>query len=188
MQRDLLQQAQEKKKSAVDAFLATIVVQLRSLTYDAMTDVLASMERRDDGKVPPRSIAQLKNLVAQISQLNFYGDQDLERAMTQIQAIIDQEPAKRQRNLSGIREKVCAIATFTRAALLDLEQEPRSARMLDVPDAPTEIHVREARKELGLDLDDTTFLQLTQIRGERMAEQVSLFDWVEGEERAQRLA
>lgn len=122
MQRDLLQQAQEKKKSAVDAFLATIVVQLRSLTYDAMTDVLASMERRDDGKFPPRSVMQLKNLVAQISQLNFYGDQDLERAMTQIQAIIDQEPAKRQRDLSGIREKVCAIAIVARAALLDLSR------------------------------------------------------------------
>ena len=83
---------------------------------------------------------------------------------------------------------MCAIATVARAALLDLEQEPRSARVLDVPDVPTETHVREARKELGLDLDETTFLQLTQVRGERMAEQVPLFDWVGGREgRVQRL-
>jgi hypothetical protein len=188
MQRDLLQQAQQKKKSAVDAFLTTIVTHLSSLAYDAMTDVLASMERRDDGKFPPRSIIQLKNLVAQISQLNFYGDQDLERAMTQIQVIIDQEPSKRQRNLADIREKLCAIATVARATLLDLEQEPRSARSLDIPDAPTETYVREARKELGLDLDEMAFLQLTQVRGERIAEQISLFDWEEEEGRTQRLA
>ena len=188
MQRDLLQQAQAKKKSVVDAFLSTIVAQLRSLTYDAMTDVLASMERRGDGKFPPRSVTQLKNLVEQICQLNFYGDQDLARAMTQIQAIIDQQPAKRQRNLAEIREKLRAIATVARATLLDLEQEPRSARALDVPDAPTEANVREARKELGLDLDNTAFLQLPQARGERIAEQVSLFAWVEEEGRAQRLA
>lgn len=188
MQRDLLQQAQQKKKSAVDAFLTTIVAHLSSLAYDAMTDVLASMERRDDGKFPPRSVIQLKNLVAQISQLNFYGDQDLERAMTQIQVMIDQEPSKRQRNLADIREKLCAIATVARATLLDLEQEPRSARSLDIPDAPTETHVREARKELGLDLDETAFLQLIQVRGERIAEQISLFDWEEEEGRTQRLA
>ncbi len=188
MQRDLLQQAQAKKKSVVDAFLSTIVAQLRSLTYDAMTDVLASLERRGDGKFPPRSVTQLKNLVEQISQLNFYGDQDLARAMTQIQAIIDQQPAKRQRNLTEIREKLRAIATVARATLLDLEQEPRSARALDVPDAPTKANIREARKELGLDLDDTAFLQLPQVRGERIAEQVSLFAWVEEEGRAQRLA
>ncbi len=61
--------------------------------------------------------------------------------------------------------------------------------MLDIPDVPTETHVREARKELGLDLEETTFLQLTQVRGERQAEQVPLFDWVGGGGgRTQRLA
>jgi hypothetical protein len=187
MQRDLLQQAQEKKLSAVDTFLSTIVAHLRSLTYDAMTDVLASMERRDDGKFPPRSLTQLKNLVAQISQLNFYGDQDLERSMFQIQAILDQEPSTRQRSLGQIRQKLCAIATVARSTLLDLEQEPRSARDLDVPDVPDEISVRQARRELGLDLDEAAFLQLSLPRSQRLAEQIPLFEWVEGE-RAQRLA
>lgn len=187
MQRDLLQQAQEKKQSAVDTFLSTIVAHLRSLTYDAMTDVLASMERRGDGRFPPRSLTQLKNLVAQISQLNFYGDQDLERSMLQIQAILDQEPSTRQRSLGQIRQKLCAIATVARATLLDLEQEPRSARELEVPDVPDAISVRQARRELGLDLDEAAFLQLNQPRSERTIEQIPLFDWAEGE-RVQRLA
>ena len=188
MQRDLLLQAQEKKKSVVDVFLSTIVSQLRSLTYDAMTDVLASMERRGDGTFPPRSVVQLKNLVSHIAQLNFYGDQEIERTMAHIQGIIDQQPAKRQRDLAGIREKVRAIATVTRATLLDLDQEPRSARDWDIPDVPTAMNVRQARQELGLDLGETAFLQLSQVRGERMAEQIPLFDWGEEEGRTPRLA
>jgi hypothetical protein len=190
MQRDVLSQAQAKKKTVIDSFLASIVTQLRSLTYDAVTDVLASIERRGDGKFPPRSLRQLKNLVEQIGQLNFYGDQDIERFMAQIKSILNQQPARRNRSLSEIRAKLRDIALVSRATLLELEVNPRTAREMEIPDMLAEGDVREARQELGLDLDDLSFLKQTQMRGERLAEDLSLWGWVEEEQepRGQRLA
>lgn len=176
MRRDLLRQAQEQKKTIVDGFLSTVVAQLRVLVYDVMTDVLSSMQKRGDDKFPPRSLVQLKNLVAQIAQLNFYGDEDIARMTTQIQAILDQSPAARQRSITDVREKLRSIATVARSTLLDLDIEPRSAIGLAIPAVPTDSSVRQAREELGLDLDLTTFAQLSQPREERTFASLPLWD------------
>lgn len=189
MQRDMLSQAQAKKSTVIDTFLTTIVTQLRSLTYDAVTDVLASLERRGDGKFPPRSLTQLKNLVEQIAQLNFYGDPDIERFMAQIQGILNQSPMYRNRSLVEIRAKLRDIALVARATLLELEVTPRTAREIDVPDMPTAGSVRGARRELGLDIDKLTFFdQQTPTRGERMtAEELPLWDLTDYQQRGLRL-
>jgi Protein of unknown function (DUF3150) len=180
MQRDLLVQMQAKKKSVVDSFLTTIVAQLRSLTYEAVTDVLSSMERRGENSFPPRSLVQLKNLVEQLNQLSFYGDQDIERFMAQIQGILDQQPKQRNRSLAEIQSKLRDIATVARATLLDLEVDPRTSREEGIPDAPTEKSVREARQQLGLDLNEADFSQLFEARPGRDALEVELWDWVDG--------
>jgi len=176
MQRDVLDQAQAKKRTVIDTFLTTIVTQLRSLTYDAVTDVLASLERRGDGKFPPRSLTQLKNLIEQITQLNFYGDQEIERCMAQIQGLLNQSPMKRNRSLVEIRAKLRDIALVARATLLELEVTPRTAREMDIPDMPTEGSVRGARRELGLDLDTLTFLEQAPMRGERLVKDLPLWE------------
>lgn len=152
--------AQERLDTMLDSFLESVVGQLRSLTYDAVCDVLATLERRE--RMCPRSIVQLNHLLSQIRSLNFYGDVEIERMMQQIEEIVEESPAERERSLAEIQQTLRAIATVTRATLLDLEEAPRSARDLAIPDIPTEASVRQARAELGLDLDMTRFADLLQ--------------------------
>jgi hypothetical protein len=157
---DLRMHAKERVDTMLDSFLESVVGQLRSLTYDAVCDVLAGLQRRE--RISPRSIVQLNNLLSHIRSLNFYGDTEIERIMQQIEEIVEESPAERERSMAEIQQTLRAIATVTRSTLLDLEEEPRSARDLAVPDIPTEASVRQARAELGLDLEMTHVADLLQ--------------------------
>jgi hypothetical protein len=169
MERDLQQQEARANRAMIDTFLTSIVAQLRQLIYEVATDVLFTLQKRTDGKFSPNSVKQLKNLVKQVKQLNFYGDEEVERLLSQLQGVVDQSPEARQRSLGDIAQKLRAIATVTRATLLNLEEEPRSARELVIPDSLDEKTVRSARTELGLDLSGQDFLMRFETRSERMA-------------------
>ena len=151
LSQDLRRQAQQEKKAIIDSFLSALVGQMRSLIYDATTDVLATIQQRGDGTFSPRSVVQLKNLIAQVKQLDFYGDQEVETLLSKVQAVVDLDPATRKRSLSDITQQLRAIATVTRATLLDLQEEPRSGRNVAIAEYPTEASVRKARLDLGLD-------------------------------------
>jgi hypothetical protein len=166
LQHDLRVHAQERIDMVLDDFLSSVVGQLRTLTYDAVCDVLSTMQRRSNESMSPRSIVQLNNLLAQIRALNFYEDADLERMLTHIEQIVGQSPAERQASLADIQRTLQAIATATRATLLDLGEEPRSAREVGVSDYPTDSAVRQARAEIGLDMDAVQFANLAQVRAE----------------------
>ncbi len=189
LENDLRTHAQERVNVALDSFLSSIVGQLRSLTYDAACDVLSTLQRRSGESLSPRSIMQLNNLLTQVRSLNFYGDTDMERIMAQVQQIVEQSPTERQTSLADIQRTLRAVATVTRAELLDLEEEPRVARSIAIPDFPTDSSVRQARAELGLDLDELQFSTLSQVRTDVRAERAevaitgmeSLWNFVERE-------
>ena len=168
IERDLRLQAQERL-SMLDTFCTTLVSQLRSQTYDAMCNVLTTLQRRSGESLAAQSVKQLKNLLERVKGLNFYGDPEVDRMMQQVQEIVDLSPEARKRSVRDIQEKLRQIATVTRASLLDLEEEPRSARELAIPDYPTETTVRQARTALGLDIDPALFAQLSEMRAERRA-------------------
>ncbi len=151
LSQDLRRQAQQEKKAVIDSFLSALVGQMRTLIYDATTDVLATIQKHGDGTFSPRSVVQLKNLIAQVKQLDFYGDQEVETMLSKVQAIVGLDSAARKRSLSEITTQLRAIATVTRATLLDLQEEPRSAREVAIAEYPTEASVRKARLDLGLD-------------------------------------
>jgi hypothetical protein len=174
LQHDLRVHAQERIDMVLDDFLSSVVGQLRNLTYEAVCDVLITMQRRSNASVSPRSIVQLNHLLAQIRALNFYGDDELERMLAQIEQIVEQRPAERQASLADIQRTLRAIATATRATLLDLGEEPRSAREVGISDYPTESAVRQARAEIGLDLDAVQFTNLAQIRADVRAERAEV--------------
>lgn len=190
MEQDLRMHAQERVSTALDSFLSSVVSQLRNLTYDVACDVLSTLQRRGGESLAHQSIRQLNNLLTQVRALNFYGDTEMERMMDQIQGIVEQSPEQRQRSITDIRRTLRAIATVTRSTLLDLEEEPRVAREIAIPDLPTETSVRQARAELGLDLDTTQFANLAQIRADVRAERAevsahgmqSLWSYMENEE------
>jgi hypothetical protein len=166
LEQDLRVHAQERVSVMLEDFLSSVTGHLRTLTYDAVCDVLATLQRHSNERISPRSVTQLNNLLAQIRSLNFYGDADLDQMMARIEQMVEQTPQERQASLVDIQSMLHAIATATRATLLDLGEEPRSARILGIPEYPTNSAVRQARAEIGLDLDATQLTALAQTRAE----------------------
>jgi hypothetical protein len=156
MNRDVLAQAQRQKEELVDGFLRDIVVQLRTLVYQATTDVLAAIQKNEG--LPPRSVAQLNNLVRQVQALNFYGDEDVEAMVNKIAFTLGQQaPA---RDVFSFEQNLRDIATVVRASLVSLGEQPRGARMLGVADEPTPDVVRRARRSLELERGSADTLDL----------------------------
>jgi hypothetical protein len=174
LEQDLRMHAQERVSTALDSFLTQIVSQLRNLTYDVCCDVLSTLQRRGGDSFAHQSARQLSNLLTQVRALNFYGDAEMDCMMEQIQGIVEQSSEERQQSIGDIRRTLRAIATVTRSTLLDLEEEPRVAREIAIPDLPTEASVRQARAELGLDLDATQFANLAQLRADVRAERAEV--------------
>lgn len=174
LEHDLRLHAQERVNAVLDDFLSSVVSQLRSLTYDAACDVLTTLQRRSGESFAHQSVRQLNNLLAQIRSLNFYGDADIDRVMTQIEQIVEQSPEERQASVTDIQRTLHAIALTTRATLLDLGEEPRSARDVGISDYPTDSAVRQARAEIGLDLDMAQFAVLAQTQVDARAERAEI--------------
>lgn len=189
LEQDLRRHARERVDTALESFLTSVVGQLRTLTYDAACDVLATLQRRGGESFAHQSVRQLRNLIVQVRSLNFYGDGEMDRLMEQLEGIVQQSPQQRQRSLADIGRTLRAVATVTRSTLLDLEEEPREAREVAIPDLPTESAVRQARAELGLDLDATQFATFAHMRAEVRVQRAetpeqgeqSLWAYLEGE-------
>ena len=167
MHRDVVEQARRQKEELVDGFLRDLVVQLRSLVYEATTDVLAAIKRND--RLPPRSVVQLRNLVEQVRSLNFYGDQEIEAMINRVAFQVD---GVQDRNLAEIQSSLRDIATVVRASLIGLGEKPRGARSLGVADEPTPEMVRRARRGLGLEDEEGAIVELPfpSFRQARLAE------------------
>ena len=151
LEQDLRHDAQARVQSALDTFLSSIVAHLRTLTYDAATDVLSTLQRRGGESFSGQSTRQLNNLLAHIRSLNFFGDMEMEQMMARIQEIVDMTPQERQRSLAEVGQTLRAIATTTRATLLDLEEEVRTPRTgLGIVAYPTTQQISAARAELRL--------------------------------------
>ena len=149
MNRDLVDQARRQKRQYIDAFFTSIVAQLRNLIYDAVTNVLASMQEQDT--LQGRPVIQLKNLIEQIRTLNFYGDADVDQVIERLSSIVAQ-PAK-ERNIADIMRQLRAIATTTRGTLLALGEQPRTEREITpaeigIPVEPSDEDLRDAREEM----------------------------------------
>ncbi|HVU69516.1 MAG TPA: hypothetical protein VHD63_20445, partial [Ktedonobacteraceae bacterium] len=79
LEQDLRHDAQARVQAALDHFLSSLVAQLRTLTYDAATDVLATLQRRGGDRFSGQSTRQLNHLLTHIRSLNFFGDADMEQ-------------------------------------------------------------------------------------------------------------
>jgi hypothetical protein len=178
LEQDVRHDAQARVNAMLDSFLTAIVGQLRTLTYDAATDVLATLQRRGGESFSPRSKVQLDNLLSRIRSLNFFADPEIEQMMARIQEIVELSPAERQRSLGDIERTLRAIATTTRATLLDLDEETRAPRTdLGIAAYPTAQLVAAARAELRLpplDLEHMTSLPADTRAGSGRAELADL--------------
>ena len=146
MNRDVLEQARRQKEEMIGGFMADLLIQLRSLVYETTTDVLAGIEKNKS--VHPKSIEQLRNLVKQIGNLNFFGDGEIEQMINTVMSQLGN--LSKERGVGDIQKCLQDVAILTRSSLVDLGETPRSARSLGVPDVPTDIAVRRSRESLGL--------------------------------------
>lgn len=164
MNRDVVEAARKQKEQLVDGFLGGLVKQLRSLVYDAATDVLQTIQKND--RLHPRSVVQLRGLIDQVNQLNFFNDGDVSRMVYQVQQALDKAPA--DRDVREIETSLRDIATVTRATLVGLGEQPRGARSLGVADAPSVPAIRAARARLGL--EEIEVPQVSEMRQRRIVE------------------
>ena len=111
----------------IDGFLADLVKQLRATIYEATTDILATMSK-NQGKLHPRSVVQLRNLIDQVGQMNFFGDTETDAMIRRVRSIFDQRPETR--NVADLQIPLRDVAIITRASLLDLGEQPRASGSL----------------------------------------------------------
>ncbi|MDD5510799.1 MAG: hypothetical protein PHI12_08315 [Dehalococcoidales bacterium] len=146
MNDDVVRQAKEKKEQLIDSFISDVARQVRSQIYDAVTDVLDSI-KRNDGKLVGKSASQLAALMDKVASLNFYGDRDIDAMMAKVKATLGEV---KDRNIDQVTGVLKDIGILTRASLIALGDNPRSARDVGIPVAPANGIVRQARAALGI--------------------------------------
>ena len=150
MNAEVTAEARQKKQQMIDGFLADLVKQLRAMIYEATTDILATMQK-NQGKLHPRSVVQLRNLIEQVGQMNFFGDTETDAMIRRVRSIFDKRPES-ARNAADLQATLRDVAIITRASLLDLGEQPRGKRRGIIGDedtTPAEIAI--ARHRLNLD-------------------------------------
>lgn len=148
MNDEVVAEARRKKQQLIDTFLKDVVVQLRTTIYEATTDVLKTMQK-NQGKLHPRSVVQLKNLIEQIGSLNFFGDEESSRMIARVRDTFERRPEAR--NVEDIRSALEDVAIVTRASLIDLGETPRASALLGDPEATGPEELALARRRLDLD-------------------------------------
>jgi len=148
MNDQVVAEARRKKQELIDTFLRDLVVQLRTTIYEATTDVLKTMQK-NAGKLHPRSVVQLRNLIEQIGSLNFFGDDESTRMIQRVRETFERRPDAR--NAADIRSALQDVAIVTRASLIDLGENPRASVLLGDPEALPAEALASARRRLDLD-------------------------------------
>ena len=147
MNEEVTAEARKKKQQMIDGFLGDLVKQLRATVYEATTDILATMSK-NQGKLHPRSVVQLRNLIEQVGQMNFFGDTETDAMIRRVRSIFDQRPETR--NVADLQVALRDVAIITRASLLDLGEQPRASRIIGDEDT-TPAEIATARRRLDLD-------------------------------------
>ena len=147
MNEEVTAEARKKKQQMIDGFLGDLVKQLRATVYEATTDILATMSK-NQGKLHPRSVVQLRNLIEQVGQMNFFGDTETDAMIRRVRSIFDQRPETR--NAADLQVTLRDVAIITRASLLDLGEQPRASRIIGDEDT-TPAEIATARRRLDLD-------------------------------------
>lgn len=131
----VLRSMHDQRKELITSFLADVAIQLRTLVYEAASDVLDAIAEPGNWQrvgLHPRSLGRLKALVAQVEQLNFFHDEGVTEMMAQIRTYLDQPPQERSIDvITGILQD---IHQRTRTTLRDLGADMTRTAREDVLD------------------------------------------------------
>lgn len=151
IRRDVLATAQAEKEKLIDHFLVDVARQLRALIYDTVVSAYETTARR--GAVHGRTVSQLRLLLEQVQQLNFFGDREVDAMCDRIRGLIG-GTTEHERNDAEIQDVLRNVALVLKASLLALGDEERGARTagtLPATVTPQELH--RARRALQLDVE-----------------------------------
>lgn len=169
MNAAIVAQARRQKEQVVTAFLTDIATQIRTLVYEATTDVLGAIQQAIT--LPSQQARRLNRLIGDLQRLNFTDDEEITRIVAAMQAMTETE-RKEQPDMEAIRTQLRQIAIVTRAELLDLGEAPRMERTEEdgaILGEATIDEIRQARLEFfAAPLLETS----SEIRQERLAEKL----------------
>jgi hypothetical protein len=152
MNRDVVEAAKKQKQELIDGFMVDMACGIRQLFYKAITDVLGAIKR--NRKMHPRSVVQLKNVVAQLGgSAEWCSDNDIRRMRSVVQGQLTKIVAGKH-DVAEIESVLEDIAVVVRSQLLDLGATPRSSGKaklgVERRSSTAEINVRQARERLEL--------------------------------------
>jgi len=153
MNHEVVEAARNQKQQLIDGFMRDIASGTRQLFYKAITDVLGAIKR--NRKMHPRSVVQLKNVVAQLGgSAEWCSDKDIRRMRSVVQGQLT-KVADGKHDVAEIQAVLEDIAVVVRAQLLEMGATPRSSGKtklgVERRDATAEINVRQARERLAID-------------------------------------
>ncbi len=128
MNRAVLEEARRQKQEQIDGFVQVVTAQLRQMVIDVATNVSASIA--NNGKLVGKASQQLQNLVANIEQLNFTGDQELEALLSPIQAVLNQKADSR--DAGSLKQALDEIAVNAKSSILAINRQTRGRREMVV--------------------------------------------------------
>lgn len=143
MNRDALEDAKRRSSQVVEKFEADIKATVYNRLLDVAADVLGAIQKT--GKLHPRKVVQLKNLVKQAGTLNFSEDGDVEAALNRVAAELKLSAGVR--STSSVEEAMESIVIVMRQNLVDIGQHPRISRDLNLPE-PTPETITLARRQI----------------------------------------
>ena len=134
----------KEKSELIDGFLVDVQAQLHELVSDVASGVLQAM-KKNEGKLLGPSAVRLKNLVGQVSQLNFYDDAKLQQLVDQVKAQIDRDAPKR--DVSEIKTTLKELSVLSQTTLLDLSRVERQSRSEAMEEVVAAEVSRQSREE-----------------------------------------
>ncbi len=133
------------KTDRIERTLNDVAGQLHSLVYGAVVDGLAQIQ--DKGRLHPRWVGRVKDLVERVQLLNFTDDAELARVCGELGRMVDVGAAS-EANATRMRAVLVDVGISLKADLLAANVPTRSARDLGIPDEPMPELVRRARREI----------------------------------------
>lgn len=148
IRQEILDKARQEKETQVTTFMRDLVAQLRTLVYEASTDILGTMQKNE--KLHPRSIVQIRNLIDTVGQMNFFGDGEIDQMIDRVRREMDAVRISETKSTASMQNALEAVATLTRETLINLGEAPRSGREVGIVYVPTQADTRRARMVLDI--------------------------------------
>ena len=150
MDRDVVNNARKQKDQLVQDFYRDVLAQINQLIQEVCTETLESLDEHEGVLRGPVSV-RLGNLIKRLRNLNFVEDEQIERQISKLEAVL---PTQSQRDEA--RRGVARIETAGIRRVVQQMNQEAEATLLELGVSPIQRTRRKATDEIsegGLTLD-----------------------------------